>query len=147
MNRKLIITLNLLKESYLKNLRFFDLQYSPTTHFLSKFLLKEGFIEFFQVCQLSKFNNCSIIKIRLSYLSVTPVGNLVDYKGFKQTMPFKQFIFMSKPNKKITLSVKGIKKINVFNKVILMSSDVGFISGTEAIKRNIGGIYVGFFLI
>ena len=83
--------------------------------------------------------NCDFEKIFSCY-----TGNSVkEYeisKKYNSNLPFHSVKRISKPSNTIFVGYKQIRDMLVFNKLFIISSSIGFITGEEAVRKKTGGI-------
>lgn len=131
-----------LEKAYRKRQTSFLIPSSKSKKYLCAYLLRCGFIKKFSI--LKRPNNSFLLLIEISKIK----SNFhFSGKNFKNSIPFLSFVKISSTTRKITLNYKDIGDMLDFNKIFLISTSKGFLTGSECVFKKIGGIYVGYFEI
>ncbi len=148
MNKTLVVFIrNYLYLYKKKNKKHLLVRYNKTNLLVSDFLIKHGFCYsrfFVKILYKKKAQK----HIKLIFNNSTRYSlNYYGSQSFKYVQTFNRFVFVSSINKRVHFPYSEINKRIIFNKIMLISSDIGLITCADAVKKKKGGILIGYFIL
>lgn len=150
MNKHTYYLLSQINYGYNRQFIYIDIKEIKSVILLCKFLKKEGIISFFILFskKKSKFiriflNNDYIDEFTYSNLKQFFFLNLsmnLNYLTVSGSKPYNFMVINSKPSHLKYLKLSELKKISSLNRLLILSTNLGYLSDKDAIALGVGGI-------